>query len=73
MYQYRISLDVYGAEVTVGSVSSDAHAYWSSRCNSSLENHLVSDEEPSDADVDPKAGYINTGSHKQMTRMPGND
>ena len=46
MYRYRISLDVYGAEVTVGSVSSDAYTYWSSKCNSSLENHLVSDEEP---------------------------
>lgn len=34
---------------------------------------LVSDEEPSDADVDPKAGYVNTGGHKQITRMPGND
>ena len=39
-------MDVYGAEVTVGSVSSDAYTYWSSKCNSSLENHLVSDEEP---------------------------
>lgn len=46
MYQYKISLDVYGAEVTVGSVSSDAYAYWRSRCNGSLENHMVSDEEP---------------------------
>jgi hypothetical protein len=34
---------------------------------------LVSDEEPSDADVAPKAGYVNTGGQAQMTRMPGND
>ena len=46
MYQYRISLDVYGAEVTVGSVSSDAHAYWSSKNNNSLKSHLITDEEP---------------------------
>lgn len=34
---------------------------------------LVSDEEPSDADVDIKAGYINTGGQSQMTKLPGND
>jgi co-chaperonin GroES (HSP10) len=34
---------------------------------------LVSDEEPSDADVDKQAGYINTGGMKQMTSLPGND
>jgi co-chaperonin GroES (HSP10) len=33
---------------------------------------LISDEEPS-IDVDKKAGYINTGSFQQMTRLPGND
>ena len=34
---------------------------------------LVSDEEPSDADVAKQAGYINTGGMKQMTSLPGND
>ena len=34
---------------------------------------LVSDEEPSDADIDRQAGYINTGGMKQMTSLPGND
>jgi co-chaperonin GroES (HSP10) len=33
---------------------------------------LISDDEPS-IDVDKKAGYINTGSFQQMTRLPGND
>ena len=33
---------------------------------------LISDEEPS-IDVDKKAGYINTGSYQQMTKLPGND
>jgi hypothetical protein len=45
MYRYKISLDVYGAEVTVGSVSFDAYAYWITKDKDSLENHLVSDEE----------------------------
>jgi len=34
---------------------------------------LVSDEEPSDADIDRQAGYVNTGGMKQMTSLPGND
>nr|ASN63685.1 co-chaperonin GroES [uncultured virus] len=34
---------------------------------------IVSDEEPSDTDVDKKAGYINTGGMRQMTSLPGND
>ena len=34
---------------------------------------LVSNEEPSDADVDTQAGYINTGGMQQMTSLPGND
>ncbi len=33
---------------------------------------LISDGEPA-TEVDKKAGYINTGSFQQMTRLPGND
>ena len=47
MYRYKISLDVYGAEFTVGSVSLDAYAYWSKKGKDYFENHLVSDEESS--------------------------
>ena len=32
---------------------------------------LVSDEEPDQNRL--KAGYVNTGGHKQMTKLPGND
>jgi|TARA_R110000803_G_scaffold3394_4_gene11495 co-chaperonin GroES (HSP10) len=34
---------------------------------------LVSDDEPADSDLTKHAGYINTGGHAQMTKMPGND
>lgn len=34
---------------------------------------LVSDDRPSDTDIDKQAGYINTGGMKQMTSLPGND
>jgi co-chaperonin GroES (HSP10) len=74
------------ADVTVGQWLMVAHGRWSRALKVEKDGTaeevrmidendilLVSDEEPSDADVDPKAGYINTGSHKQMTRMPGND
>lgn len=45
MYQYKISLDVYGAEITVGSIPLDAYVYWSKKDKDSLQNHLVSDGE----------------------------
>ena len=74
------------ADVTVGQWLMVAHGRWSRALKVEKDGTaeevrmidendilLVSDEEPSETDVDPKAGYINTGSHKQMTRMPGND
>lgn len=44
MYQYRILMDVYGGEVTVGSVPSSTFDYWSKKDKTSFESHLVLDE-----------------------------
>jgi hypothetical protein len=68
------------ADVTVGQWLMVAHGRWSRalkvekdgiaeevRMIDENDILLVSDEEPSDADVAPKAGYINTGSHTDDT------
>ena len=34
---------------------------------------LVSDEEPSNSDLNKKVGYINTGGMSQMAKLPSND
>lgn len=73
-------------DVKVGQWILVAHGRWS-RALSVINNQeklevrmidendilMVSDIEPSNADADKTAGYINTGGMKQMTSLPGND
>ena len=72
-------------DVKVGQWVMVAHGRWSRAFKVKKENTelevrmidendilLVSDDEPKD-EVALKAGYINMGGAKQMTKLPGND
>ena len=44
MYQYKVRLDVYGGEATVGSVDVATRDYWIERGLDSLESHVTRDD-----------------------------
>ena len=46
MYQYKVILDVYGGEVTVGSIPTPTYDYWTQRGLETLRSHLTLDDIP---------------------------
>ena len=46
MYQYKVILDVYGGEVTVGSIPTPTYDYWTQRGLETLQAHLTLDDIP---------------------------
>jgi len=44
MYQYKVQLDVYGGEATVGSIAVATRDYWIERGLDSLESHVTRDD-----------------------------
>ena len=46
MYQYKVILDVYGGEVTVGSIPTPTYDYWTQRGLETLQSHLTLDDIP---------------------------
>jgi hypothetical protein len=46
MYHYKVILDVYGGEFTVGSISTPTYEYWTQRGLETLQTHLTLDDIP---------------------------
>ena len=46
MYQYKVILEVYGGEVTVGSIPTPTYDYWTQRGLETLRSHLTLDDIP---------------------------
>ena len=46
MYHYKVILDVYGGEFTVGSIPTPTYEYWTQRGLETLQAHLTLDDIP---------------------------
>ena len=51
MYHYKVTLDVYGGELTVGSIPTPTYEYWTQRGLETLQTHLTLDDIPDIPDI----------------------